>query len=115
MNKLSEEEDKIEKQSSNEKEKENSKNEIKSDPPNNSNGYEYIFFFNQHNFIVFNSNETIIKKLRSQNLSLRTNLKELNERLNVILSKQERTNKITKNENGGDKENGGLFNILIFF
>ena len=32
---------------------------------------------------------------------------ELNERLNVILSKQERTNKIPKNENGGEKENGG--------
>ena len=43
MNKLSEEEDKIDKQGSNEKE--NSKTEIKSDPPNNSNGYEYIFVY----------------------------------------------------------------------
>ena len=45
LNKLSEEEDKIDKQGSNEKEKENSKTEIKSDPPNNGNGYEYIFCY----------------------------------------------------------------------
>lgn len=51
----------------------------------------------------------IIKKLRAQNANLRGNLKELNERLNVILAKQRKEPTKEQKTEENPKENEGFY------